>query len=80
MITVTEVGGAYLGPTNDTPRTINADEIKELGNPMSDEIGTTKIIFKDGKSLYVTETKEDITKKINGEPKRSFFSRLFGKK
>ncbi len=28
MITVTEAGGAYLGPKNDTPRTINADEIK----------------------------------------------------
>jgi hypothetical protein len=79
MITVTEVGGAYFGPQNNTPRTINADEVKSLDNPMSDELGTTKIIFKDGKSLYVTETEAEITKKINGEPQRSWFSRLFGK-
>ncbi len=80
MITATVAGGAYLGPKNDTPRTTSADEMKELAISMPQKLGTSKIKFKDGKSsLYVIETVEEITTKMNGEPKPKLSFSEFGK-
>lgn len=64
MIDVTEAGGAYLGPSHDTVRTINKRTIKELTDPGSQEIGTTVIVLNDGKRLYVTETKEEVRRRM----------------
>ena len=81
MITVTQVGGVYLGPENDTPRVINSDDIKSLTRPGPNQLGSTKITFKDDKFLFVTETEEELRNRINGTPlKQSWLSRLFGEK
>lgn len=62
FITVTIAGGAYLGPVNDTPITINKNEIVSLDEPYMGEIGTTVIVMKDGQRHYVTETKLKLKK------------------
>lgn len=62
LITFTIAGGAYLGPTEDTPITINKNEIASLDNPFSGELGTTVIVMKDGTRYYVTQTKSKLIK------------------
>ena len=60
LITVTIAGGAYLGPSSNTPKTINKNDISSLDDPYSNEIGTTVIVMKDGTKYYVTETKSKL--------------------
>lgn len=60
LITVTIEGGAYLGPSSNTPKTINKNDISSLDDPYSNEIGTTVIVMKDGTKYYVTETKSKL--------------------
>lgn len=64
MIDVTQVGGAWDGPSQATVRTINKRHIKELTDPYGGELGTTVIVFNDGKRLYVTETKDEVRRRM----------------
>ena len=64
LIKVTITGGAFLSYEDDTPVTINKNEISRLETPLNNELGTTKIIMNNGKEYYVSETKSKIYKLI----------------
>lgn len=65
IVTVTVAGGAYLGPENDTPTSINTDRILEITNAGEDEIGTSIIRLDDNTKLWVTESQEELKEIIN---------------
>jgi hypothetical protein len=65
LIDVTIAGGAYLGPTNDTQISINADRIMKVENVQSGEIGTSKITMDDKSVHYVRETQTQLANLTN---------------
>jgi hypothetical protein len=65
MIKVTIAGGAYLGPKENTPITINADKIVEITSTDGREIGTSVIKMEDNKKYWVTENQDELKELIN---------------
>lgn len=65
MIEVTEAGGALLGKDQDEKVSVNADNINVLKSVSEDDVGTTRIVFNDGTSISVVETREQLRRIIN---------------
>jgi hypothetical protein len=65
MVEVTEAGGAMLGKDQNEKILINADEINVIESTNEDEVGKSKIIFNNGKSKNVTESKIELKNIIN---------------
>ena len=65
IVTVTITGGAYLGPSEDKPISINADNIVKIEDVGEDEIGNSVITMIDKTKHYVSETREQLEKIIN---------------
>ena len=65
LIEVTIAGGAFLGPTNDTKISINADRIMTVENVQGGQIGISKITMDDKSEHYVKETQAQLTNLTN---------------
>lgn len=65
LVYVTKAGGAYLAAENDVSVSINPDNITRCEPIVNDDVGTTKIFFKDGTTIFVIESLEELGKIIN---------------
>ena len=58
-------GYAGLGKDNDEKIQINADNVNRIEDVNEDDVGTSRIIFNDGTSIHVTESKKELADIIN---------------
>lgn len=65
LVNVTKAGGAYLEAEKDVTISINPDNITRCEPILNGEVGTTKIYFKDGATISVTESLEELEKIVN---------------
>ena len=65
LVYVTKAGGAYFAADNDVSVSINPDNITRCEPIVNDDVGTTKIFFKDGTTIFVIESLEELGKIIN---------------
>lgn len=65
MVEVTEAGGEMLGKDEDEKIQVNADNINVIENANEDDVGVSRIIFNDGTSVNVTESKQELNSIIN---------------
>jgi hypothetical protein len=65
MVEVTEAGGAMLGKENDEKIQVNADNINKIEDTCQDDVGTSKIVFNNGTTVFVTESKQELNTIIN---------------
>ena len=65
MVEVTKAGGGYLGCEEDIKVSVNACNINICEPVPEGEVGKTRIVFKDGTKIHVTETQEQLRRLIN---------------
>ncbi len=65
MVNVTKAGGIHAEDEKDKIISINADKIKEIVEADEDYVGKSQIIYSDGSTLNVTETRLELNKIIN---------------
>jgi len=65
MVEVTEAGGALFGKETDEKISINADNINIIEDTNAEDVGISTIKFNSGKTINVTESKEELEKIIN---------------
>ena len=65
IVTVTIAGGAYLGPLEDTPISINVDRVMKIEDTQPDEVGASVITMDDNSRYWVTESQTELQTIIN---------------